>query len=206
VLGESTDHVDEPPLGPAPERSYASVADRLVALLLDAVAWTILAFLATVVVALVLGPPVTFHDGAGSIGEAVEVDRGLAAVNALVVGALGAAYFIGSWSRGGTLGQRLLGLSVARDADGSAPPPASATVRWLALVAPFSLVALLDAGLSGVGTPLWIVAAIWYLLLLASTVRAPAGRGWHDRLAGTVLTRPVQLVRWGASPQPQERR
>lgn len=202
MLGDSTDQAEQPRLEP-PERACASVADRLVALVLDAIAWTIIAFLAAVVVALVAGPPVTFHDGAGSIEDAVEIDRGLAALDAFVVGLLGAAYFVGSWRRRATIGQRLLGLSVVRVADGAPPATAAAVMRWLALVAPFSLVALVDAGVSGIGTPLWIVAAIWYLLLLVSAARGPDGRGWHDRLAGTVVTRRTRLVRWDAVPEPR---
>lgn len=199
MLASSTEELVALPAQALPERSYASVADRLVALALDAIALTVIAFLAAVVVGVVVGPAVVFHDGAGSVSEAVDVDRGVAALDALLAGILGAAYCIGSWRRGGTPGQRLLGLSVARHADGSSPPVAAAAVRWLALVAPFSLAAVIDAGLSGVGTMLWVLVAIWYLLLLASTARGRGLRGWHDRMAATVVTREVRPVAWSGT-------
>jgi hypothetical protein len=180
----------------APARSRASVADRLVALALDAVALTAVAFVAAVAVSLVVGPAVRFHDGAGSVADAVEVHRGVAALDAVVVAALTAAYFVGSWRRGASPGQRALGLTVAGGPDGSPPALGAAARRWLVLVAPFSLVALLGAAVPGLGL-LQVPLALWYLALTVSVARGPGGRGWHDRLAGTAVTRPTRPLAWG---------
>ena len=64
-------------------RCYATVPDRLVALLLDAVVLSVLAFVAALVVSVALGPAVELDGGAESVGDAVQTDRGVAVVDAL---------------------------------------------------------------------------------------------------------------------------
>jgi uncharacterized RDD family membrane protein YckC len=178
-------------------RCYATVPDRLVALLLDLVVLTVLAFLAALVVSIVLGPAVDIDAGAESVGDAVQTDRGVAVVDALIVAALGALYFAGSWRRSGrTPGQRVLGLDVST-ATGARPATGQAVVRWLLVAAPFSLAAILAAASAALDGPvLPVLTAVWYLLLLVTTVLSPTGRGLHDRIAGTAVGKAA--VAWPA--------
>jgi uncharacterized RDD family membrane protein YckC len=173
----------------AATRCYADVPDRLAALLADAVVLTVLAFIVALAVSVVLGPAVELDTSAESVGDAVQTDRGVAVVDALLVAALGAVYFIGSWRRAGrTPGQHLLGLRLAAVDDGGRPTTRQATVRWALLAAPFSLAAILGTAvpaLDGVG--LYAVVLAWYLVLLVTTAAGAAGRGLHDRLAGTAV-------------------
>lgn len=178
-------------------RCYATVPDRLVALLLDAVVLSVLAFVAALVVSLALGPAVELDGGAESVGDAVQTDRGVAVVDALLVAALGALYFAGSWRRSGrTPGQRVLGLHVA-SADGGGLTTRQALVRWLLVAAPFSAAAVLATASSALDGPLLpALVALWYLLLLATTVLSPTSRGLHDRIAGTAVGKAA--VTWPA--------
>lgn len=181
-------------------RCYATVPDRLAALLLDAVVLSVLAFVAALVVSLALGPAVELDGGAESVGDAVQTDRGVAVVDALLVAALGALYFAGSWRRSGrTPGQRVLGLRVA-SADGAGLTTGQALVRWLLVAAPFSAAAVLATASSALDGPvLPALVAVWYLVLLATTVRSPTSRGLHDRIAGTAVAKAA--VTWPAPPR-----
>jgi uncharacterized RDD family membrane protein YckC len=148
-------------------------------------------------VSLALGPAVELDGGAEGVGDAVQTDRGVAVVDALIVAALGALYFAGSWRRSGrTPGQRVLGLQVA-SADGAPLTTGQALVRWLLVAAPFSAAAVLATASSALDGPvLPALVAAWYLLLLVTTVLSPTSRGVHDRIAGTAVG--TAAVTWPA--------
>jgi uncharacterized RDD family membrane protein YckC len=176
---------------PPTTRTYASVPDRLAALLADLVILSLLAFFAAVAVSVVVGPAVHFDGGAESVADAVDTDRSVVAIDALVVAALGAVYFIGSWARAGrTPGQRLVGIDVV-GADGEGRPSSlQATWRWLALAGPFSLSAIVGAAspaLDNVGY--YAFAGLWYVALLVTTAVNPERRGLHDLAAGTAVAK-----------------
>jgi uncharacterized RDD family membrane protein YckC len=174
---------------PTTTRTHASVPDRLAALLADLVILSVLAFFAAVAVSVVVGPAVDFDGGAESIGDAVGLQRDVVVIDALVVAALGAAYFIGSWTlKGHTPGQRLLGLDVVGAGADERPSAAQAAWRWLALAGPFSITAVLGAAwpaLDNVGY--YAFVALWYAALLVTTALSPSRRGLHDLAAGTAV-------------------
>jgi len=151
-------------------RTHAGVPDRVAALLADLVLLSVLAFAVAVVVSVVLGPAVNFDDDDAAVG---------------------AVYFNASWVRAGrTPGQRLLGLDVVAAAGEGRPSLAQAALRWLALVAPFSLAAVLGAASPALdGAALYAVVALWYLVLLVTTARSRTRRGLHDRVAGTAVAK-----------------
>ena len=95
------------------------------------------------------------------------------------------AYFVGFWARGGaTLGMRLLGLQVVRDADGGPITVGKAGIRYVGFV---------------------ISALVLYIGLIWAAFDSRK-RGWHDLMAGTVVIRrpdvPVtggrRVLMWGA--------
>jgi uncharacterized RDD family membrane protein YckC len=176
---------------PTTTRTHAGVPDRVAALLVDLVVLSVLAFLAAVVVSVVLGPAVDFDGGAESLGDAVDTDRGIVVADALLTAVLGAVYFIGSWARAGrTPGQRLLGLDVVDAAGQGRPSAGQAARRWLALIAPFSLAAVLGAASPALdGAALYAVVALWYLALLVTTATSRTRQGLHDRVAGTAVAK-----------------
>jgi uncharacterized RDD family membrane protein YckC len=182
-----TTTLDGSPARPRAAPCYAGVPDRLAALLADAVALSALAFVVALAVSIVLGPAVDLDPSAESTRDVVEVDGAVAVVDALLVGALGLAYFAGSWRRSGrTPGQRLLALRVATQ-DGGRLSTRQAVIRWASLVAPFSLAALAGAAVPGLAAVALLLAGVWYVALLISASLDRAGRGLHDRIAGTAV-------------------
>jgi uncharacterized RDD family membrane protein YckC len=179
-------------------RCFATVPDRLVALLLDTVVLSVLAFIAALIVSLALGPAVELDGGAESVSDAVQTNRGVALVDALVVAALGALYFAGSWRRSGrTPGQRLLGLHVA-SAAGDDVATGQAIIRWLLVAGPFSAAAVLATASSALDGPvLPVLVGAWYVVLLVTTAVSPTSRGLHDRLSGTAVGKAA--VAWPAA-------
>jgi len=110
----------------------------------------------------------------------------------LVIDAL---YFAGCWSRwGATPAQRALRLRV-RMADGTPPRPdapdalpiEAAWRRWAVLATvPIAVGSLAASGALEIGM-LLVVNGTWFLMLLISAAADPLCRGFHDRVAGTVV-------------------
>lgn len=173
--------------------------DRAAALIVDLVAFSVIAFLVVSVVSVVLGPAVRFHPTADGLDAAVELHRGTATIDAVLVAVVSAVYCIAGWRGRGTLGQRLVGLDVTA-LRGRAPSTRAATVRWLALVAPFAISWVVATGVPVLTLLVEVLAAGWYLVLLATTLRSRSGRGLHDLLAGTIVTRSVRLVALDQAP------
>ena len=158
--------------GPLPQAAevYADVSNRLVALGIDAVLLSAIALLGAIAVSLTVGPVVRIE------GSSVEVDQGVALVDALVTTLLGAVYFAGAWARyGRTPGQRLLGIRVVGAGDGKRISPARALVRWLLLAAPFGIASVLTTAVVSGGAEALVDLALvaWYLALLVTTARSP---------------------------------
>ena len=110
----------------------------------------------------------------------------------LVIDAL---YFAGCWSRwGATFAQRALRLRV-RMADGTPPradapdtlPIEAAWRRWAVLATiPIAVGSLAASGALD-SSVLLVVNGTWFLVLFISTATDPLRRGFHDRVAGTVV-------------------
>ena len=192
---------------PPTTRTHASVPDRVAALLADLVVLSVLAFFVAVAVSIVVGPAVDFDGGAESIGDAVGLQRDVVVIDALLVAAMGAVYFTGSWVlMGQTPGQRLLGLDVVGASDGARPSVAQATWRWVALAGPFSATAVLGAAwpaLDNVGY--YTFVALWYAALLVTTALSSSRRGLHDLAAGTAVAKSA-LVWQGPREDPARAR
>jgi len=155
----------------SPRPRAASTAERLAALMVDVV--VVLGILAatTVAVSLLLSRVlhILYRDAAGD---------GLVATNALALPILAAAPVLLALAylvalpglRGATVGMRLVGVGLVVDRpDGGHPGVGRTSVRLLV----FALGSAIIAG---------------PVALLLS----PDGRGWHDRLSGTIVTRQVQ--------------
>ncbi|WP_108472679.1 RDD family protein [Rhodanobacter thiooxydans] len=99
-------------------------------------------------------------------------------------GAVVAAYFIGSWRRGGqTLGMRPWRIRVTRD-DGGTLTLQQALIRVLVVAAP--LVLLLLAPAAGLRATLWTLLAVW-AGWFAVALFDPHRRALHDIAAGTEI-------------------
>jgi hypothetical protein len=122
-------------------------------------------------------------------------------------------YQVVSWSRRGSLGERLLAIQIGRVSDGSRLPVRRAVMRWLVLVLPFAvalvavpllpsvdscdkippftyLVTCTPSAASTLAGPLFLIAISWPLIALFSVALGPRARGFHDRIAGSAMVAP----------------
>jgi len=101
-------------------------------------------------------------------------------------GAVVAAYFIGSWRRGGqTLGMRPWRIRVTRD-DGGTPTLQQALIRVLVAAAP--LVLLLLEPVIGLRATLWTLLVAWACWFAVAAFDSRR-RALHDIAAGTEVRR-----------------
>jgi hypothetical protein len=181
----------------------APLGRRLVAFVLDGFVLVPVWIVYAVVFDAVFGPLVAADpSGAGIVVVAVDPLR-MALELALTL-VTDAAYYAGSWVRWGmTPGQRACGVTVravaatALSGPGEQPrpdvipgrvPAQVATVRWAVLqLLPLCVGALGTAGALPVGIVAGITAG-WSGFLLLSTIADPLRRGFHDRVAGTLVT------------------
>ena len=179
-------------------RYYADVPNRTAALLVDLILLTVAVFVAATIVSVLIGPAVKFNTSASTVGDALTLDRGIATVDAVLSLLISAAYFAGTWVvLGASPGQRLLGMQVGTEADGTALTTRQALARWALLGAPFGISALVTTAFSGLGhTILDLAMVAWYALLLVTTSRSPTKQGLHDRVAGSVVAKEASPVRW----------
>jgi uncharacterized RDD family membrane protein YckC len=107
----------------------------------------------------------------------------------VLTAALGALYFIASWSGGrrATLGQRLLKIQVGNAFDGRPLSFDQAVRRWLGLGEFLSLFGL-TAGLAALASGIQL---IWWIVLLITTATSPTKQGLHDRIANSAVVRPA---------------
>lgn len=175
------------------EAAYASVSSRLLAFLVDAVLLTALLYIGSLALSAFRGPVVGFQPMPETGGSRVSVDQGRALADAVVNAALSALYFIAAWAAASaTPGQRLLGIGVRR-VDGRSLTIGQAFIRWVVLMGPISLGAVIISARPGMRAPLDVASLVWYLLILVTAARSSTRQGLHDRLSGSIVTRGARL-------------
>ncbi len=184
----------EPPVAAA----FADAPNRLIAYLIDAVVVTLLAFVAAIVLSVLFGPIVTFDATAAPY---VTVDRGLALADAVVSTAIGAVYFVVAWRRyGATVGMRALQMTISTPT-GERVGWAQGVVRWLFIGLPLANQAFVSIYAHGrADVVLYVALFAWDVALGISIARDPRKRGWHDRVAGTIVCKRAHLA-----PPPADR-
>jgi hypothetical protein len=103
----------------------------------------------------------------------------------LASGLAQAVYFVATWSIWrGSIGQKALRLQVGDESTGHRLSLADSIVRWALLQGPFALFSAVPVVLQ----PVAGIAAIgWLWLLTYSTRTDPDRRGYHDRLAHSLV-------------------
>lgn len=169
------------PGGPAPGWEYAGFWIRATAYIIDGIILgfiTAILWFIVIAVAGAIGFGAAATSGVGADGTLTESEVAvigvgiLAAITVLGIMTLAVTvlYFIFFWvKRGGTLGQTLLGMRVAREADGSPIGWSTAIVRYVMMLISFLI---------------FYLGVIWVAF-------EPRKRGWHDMVAGTVVVRRV---------------
>lgn len=189
--------VDIPALPPPPGTEYAGVGIRFLAWILDLVPLLVLAIVlfgpafGDLMTAIINAMPERPRPGQTSFPEvqAAMAEAITAATPSLIrASALfqlgGLLYLAGSWlAFGRSPAMALLGLRIVREEDGARPGPARVAVRF-----------------GG-----YILSAVPFLLGFAWALFDNRNQAWHDKLAGTVVVRPIRTVayRTAAWPTPQ---
>jgi RDD family len=184
----------QPKQGPPPlaaERA-ASIIRRSLAWIMDVLVVTAIIFLGVSAVDELVGPAVTFRLEAADLPGVVTADKGVVVAEAVVATALSAGYFVIPWTLfGGSPGQLALRMRVRDEAGGEGLSVGRSLIRWLLLFPPFATLSALTAGAPLLGWLVWGSALAWYLVLLLTAVRSETNRGFHDRVAGSVVQRPA---------------
>ena len=184
--------------------AVAPLRRRIVAFLLDGVILVPVWVVYGVALDAIFGPLIAPDPGGTGI-VVVAIDAPRVALELALTLLTDAAYYAGCWVRWGmTPGQRACGVAVRAaptaaptppdrqrapelDPDADRVPAPVATMRWAVLqVLPICAGSLGSAG----ALPLGVVAAItagWSAALLLSAAADPMRRGFHDRVAGTVV-------------------
>lgn len=173
----------------APPRR-ASFLRRLLAFLLDGVGLLVVGFALLAMTTAIVGPTVRLDlDAAASPVSEVRAWRVI--LNAVLLAALSGTYFVVAWTRfGSTLGQRQLRLVVTvTSSHGTRPSIQRAALRWALLGAPLGLVAALTVDAPLLFLAVFVLSFGWFAGLILTTLLSRTGRGLHDRLAGTTVTR-----------------
>jgi uncharacterized RDD family membrane protein YckC len=85
-------------------------------------------------------------------------------------------------------GDRVLGLMVLKEADGSPLTMNQAAIRWLVLAGPSALYSVVVYA-GGFGPLLGLVVFAWYLYLAYSTATDPKRQGFHDKYVHSVVVK-----------------
>ena len=172
-----------PAAGPAPGVVYADTVTRVIAYIIDAIIFFIVAVFIVGLLILAIFTGGGFMALIGTILLAV-ISIGGSAV-----------YFIYTWTRmRASIGQRVLGLETVNAADGATLTQDQAIRRWAFLFGPTALGAVLgyapgDLGL--LGSLVGLLAFIYEIYLLYTVTQSPKRQGYHDVQAGTVVVKRV---------------
>ena len=163
---------------------YADVPNRIMALILDIIALSLIGFLLSWLFGGLVSEPGAINEAGGQLDVAAFL---LVLLLQLLVSF---AYFGSLWTMAGaTLGMRLLGLHIGDEADGHSISWRQSAIRWLILGLPALLASTAVYVPNTIGLILGAVGVAWLLLLLYTMIQSPAKQGLHDRYAHTIVTR-----------------
>ncbi len=166
--------------GPTAGLAYAGFGVRLGALIID------------LIIVGIINSAVSNLFGLGTLGFAGWDPRDVTAFRLhlfggawfawlIVQAVVSGAYFVYGWTHwGASLGQRILGLQVLKDADGSMINQDTAIRRW----------ALITVPVIGSIPPISALVALYWLYLAWTTANDPNKQGFHDKQCGTVVVQP----------------
>jgi uncharacterized RDD family membrane protein YckC len=167
---------------------YADVPNRIIAYIIDAI---ILGIIGAIVAGILggLGLGVITLDTNG-----IHYNYFASIIQALVSAAIGAVYFIYTWTAmRGTVGMKVLGMQVGQAKDGSTLTQEQAIRRWIALGAPFSIAQALNP-LPLLGLLIGLAALGWVIYLLYTTSQSPTKQGFHDVFAGSAVVKAARAA------------
>jgi uncharacterized RDD family membrane protein YckC len=152
------------------------------------VAWVIDNILLTIAVALLAG--------IASVALSIDTQRDTTAVTAVfsvLYVALSFVYFVLFWTskRPATPGMRALKIQIGTAFDGRPLAFGPAILRWALLGYPLSVSYLVPP----IAGPVSLVALVWYIVLLLTTIGSDTKQGLHDQAARTAVVQSAGLGR-----------
>ena len=165
----------------APGFVFASTSRRFVA-------WVIDNILLTIAVAVLAG--------VAAVALSIDTQRdtnALTAVFSVIYVAVSFVYFVLFWTskRPATPGMRALKIQIGTAFDGRPLAFGPAILRWALLGYPLSLSYLVPS----IAGPVALLALVWYIVLLLTTIASDTKQGLHDQAARTAVVQPAGLGR-----------
>ncbi|MDL2335777.1 MAG: RDD family protein [Chloroflexota bacterium] len=164
--------------------ALADFTDRAIAAFIDFLILGIVGAIVASITTGILGQELL----GGIFGVSVKAPSLMSSLATVVVMLIvSAAYFVGMWTRmGGTVGNKVMKISI-RDAASGQPVSQSAAInRWLLLGAPAVLSSIYGWG---IGLILGLVVFVYYLYLIYTTASSATRQGLHDTYAKTVVAK-----------------
>lgn len=164
--------------------ALADFTDRAIAAFIDFLILGIVGAIVASVTTGILGEELL----GGIFGVSVKVPSLMSSLATVVVMLIvSAAYFVGMWTRmGGTVGNKVMKISI-RDASSGQPVSQGAAInRWLLLGAPAVLSSIYGWG---IGVILGLLVFVYYLYLIYTTASSATRQGLHDTYAKTVVAK-----------------
>ncbi len=167
--------------GPAPGVMYADTVTRVIAYIIDALIFFVVAVFVVGLIVLAI------FTGGGFVAL-------LGTIVLAVLGLVGSAvYFVYCWTRlRASIGQKVLGLETVNAADGATLTQDQAIRRWAFLFGPTALGAALGYApgpLAILGSLVGLLAFVYEIYLLYTVTQSPKRQGFHDVQAGTVVVK-----------------
>jgi len=159
-----------------PNRAIAYIMDVIIIVIVDLIAYAILAGIGLTVLS----------------GQTTNYVAGivLAVVSLIVSG----GYFIYTWTAmRGTVGMRVLGMQIGNANDGKTLTMDQAVRRWIALGAPFGIAQAFNPA-PGIGILIGLAAFGWFIYLLWTTYSSPTKQGFHDTFANTMVVKATRVA------------
>ena len=184
-----------PPVQPGPVGLvYGDVANRVIAIVIDAILIGIVTAILQVFVGLVFGPAYSLTLAGALSDVGFGVNYLTVFIDAIVGIAVSFAYFYLLWTtQRATLGMRVLALQVGNETDGATITSNQAMVRWAALFGPAALSQAFWP-VPGLGALIGLASFVWVIVLLVTTAQSPTKQGLHDRYAHTMVVKVVRTV------------
>lgn len=175
----------------APVAAPAGIPHRVIAYLVDVIVVSVVVYVTAAVLSHIIGPALQFDLGNADPSARIQAAPGIAAIQSALATLISGVYFVASWRwMGATPGQHLFRLRVVSNASPAAPVPIGAgLLRWIVLIPPFGLGAVLVADVRGAAFALPALGLLWAWGLLISTLRREDRRGLHDRASGSAVVR-----------------
>jgi uncharacterized RDD family membrane protein YckC len=169
---------------------YADVPNRVFAIIID----SILIFIVTLLVSVVLPPASQLNLTPTSLGDLVTVNPVGVLLRAAVGLVISGAYFVYMWTKmRGTLGMMVIGLQLGNETDGANITMNQAITRWALLFGPSAIAQAANAA-PGIGWLISLAAFVWVIVLLVTTAQSPTKQGLHDRYAKTIMVKAARSI------------